>query len=85
MPKHLVSLAMVQKKLKDAFVKLGVEEIPIEEGKTHFDSELHDGEPVKADDERAKGLEKGTIVGTARAGYRSGDLLIRAAKVLVVG
>lgn len=80
--KKLASLAMVQRKLKESFAKLGIEQIAIEDKKTHFDSELHDGEPWKGD---ATGLEKGTIVETARAGYKTEGLLIRAAKVLVQG
>ena len=79
------SLAIVQKKLKDSFAKLGIEEVPIEEGVTHFDSELHDGEPYKGDEESAKAFEKGVIVHVERAGYRSGGVLLRAAKVLVKG
>jgi molecular chaperone GrpE (heat shock protein) len=74
------SLAMIQKKLKEAFAKLGIEEIPVEAGKTQFDSTLHEGERAEG---APPGAEKGTIVSTMRAGYRMGDLLIRPSKVTV--
>jgi molecular chaperone GrpE (heat shock protein) len=78
--KGVQSLVMVQKKVKDAFAKLGITEIAIEDGKTSFDPALHDGEPGEAN-----GLPKGTIVQTTRAGYRVGEVLIRSARVVVSG
>lgn len=79
------SIAMVRKKLKESFAKLGIEEIAIEPMKTRFDSELHDGEPYRGDEEAAKALEDGTIVVVERAGYKACDVLLRAAKVRVKG
>jgi molecular chaperone GrpE len=81
--KGVQSLVMVRRKMKDAFAKLGIEEIPIEEGKTAFDPAVHEGEPDAG--ERSKGLAKGTIVQTMRAGYKVGDVLIRSARVVVSG
>jgi molecular chaperone GrpE len=81
--KGVQSLVMVQKKMKEAFAKLGIDEIAIEERKTAFDPALHEGEPDAASSERSKGLAKGTIVQATRAGYRVGDVLIRSARVVV--
>ncbi len=79
--KGMASIALLQKKLKDAFAKFGVEEIVITPGETLFDSELHDGEPTKEAQEQA--IAKGTIVSVSRAGYVANGVLLRAAEVRV--
>ncbi len=83
--KGVQSLVMIRRKVKDAFAKLGIEEIAIETGKTAFDPAHHEGEHDAADAERSKGLAKGTIVQVTRSGYQVGDVLIRSAKVVVAG
>lgn len=74
------ALAMVHKKLLAALAKLGVEVIPIEEGKTPFDPALHEG--IRAEGQAAEAQE-GTIVRRVQTGYRMGERLVRPAKVAV--
>jgi molecular chaperone GrpE len=81
--KGIKSLAMLQRRLKDGFARFGIAEIPVEEGKTHLDPELHEARPWDGDPARAAGLEPGTIVELAVTGWRQDGKLIRPAKVLV--
>jgi molecular chaperone GrpE (heat shock protein) len=78
------SIRLVRRKLRDALSRLGIEEIPIEEGVTDFDPELHEGKPHDGEgDDDAGGLAAGTIARLDRIGYMAGDRVLRCALVTV--
>ncbi len=79
--KEAAALRMVHDKLKAAFARIGVHEIPVEPRETNFDAEIHEGVVYEGAD--ANDLDPDTIVELRRAGYRTDELVIRPAKVAV--
>jgi len=77
------SVRLVRRKLRDAFSRLGIEEIAVEPRITQFDPHLHEGQPHDGDDAPA-GLAAGTVTAVRRTGYVLGDRVLRCALVTVV-
>lgn len=82
--KGMDSVRMVRRKLRDAFERLGIEEIAVEERQTQFDAHLHEGKPHDGDAGNVGGLAAGTVTRLERTGYTLGDKVLRCAMVTVV-
>ena len=78
------AMRMVRDKIAGAFARLGIEAIAIEPGTTRFDAEVHQGEPYGGPADVVAGVAPDTIVEVRSTGYRTDELLIRPAKVVVV-
>ena len=74
------ALAALRRRLVEAFGRLGIQEIPVTPGTTAFDPAEHEAE---ASGEATPGVAPGTVLAVRRAGYRSGDQLIRASLVTI--
>jgi molecular chaperone GrpE (heat shock protein) len=77
----IAALQALRRRLRDTFERLGIRELGGIERGVPFDPTLHEGVPCG--DDVAAGVPSGGIVDVTRVGYRHGDQLIRAARVLV--
>ncbi len=78
------SLRLVRRKLRDAFSRLGIEEIRVEEGVTLFDPNIHEGQPYDGEDPKLHSLAPTTIVEVQRMGYVAGEKVLRCTVVSVI-
>jgi hypothetical protein len=82
--RSIESLRLVRRKLRDAFSRLGIEEIRVEEGVTLFDPKVHEGQPYDGDDPKWNSLPPTTIVQVQRMGYVVGEKVLRCTVVSVI-
>jgi molecular chaperone GrpE (heat shock protein) len=74
-------LQSLRRRFRETFDRLGIREIDGIARGVPFDPTLHEGVPCGEGE--AAGVVSGGVVDVTRAGYRHGDQLIRAARVLV--
>lgn len=78
------SLRLVRRRLRDAFSRVGIEEIRVEEGLTLFDPKIHEGQPYDGEDPKLHSLPPTTIVEVQRMGYVAGEKVLRCTVVSVI-